>query len=159
LPTAENSAFQRSTLPKSFLSASASAPLGIALAAETVEVELVDDHRIRGDQFLALETVQDEDRRRRDVEAGQLGRDGVQPLHRAAVVVFIMADEQLLGDAFDLRRIERQLLDRILHLGRRCGGLGRRGPQQRCGGYGGSRDTGCADEVPASLIVAHGRLH
>ena len=97
---------QRSRLPKSRAIASASAPLARRAAAEAVEIDLVQDHRIRGDQLLALEAVDDEVRRLGKIEIGELGADRIEPLHRADVVVLVMADEDLLGNALDRLRIE-----------------------------------------------------
>src|SRR4051812_2371838 len=60
LPIATNSARQRSRLPKSRSRASRRA--GLARFAEVPEEQLVQDHRVRGDELLALEAVEDEGR-------------------------------------------------------------------------------------------------
>ena len=97
LPVAENSAFQRASAAEVARDRLGQRPCRLALAGQAVEVELVDDHRVGRDQLLALQPVDHEDRRRGDVERGELRGDGVQPLHRAGVVVLVMADEQLLA--------------------------------------------------------------
>ena len=60
LPMATNSARHLATEPKSRAIASASAPVGIAIAAlaQPVEVDLVQQRRVGGDQLLALQPVQ-----------------------------------------------------------------------------------------------------
>src|SRR5260370_1161370 len=58
---------------------------GLAPGSEPVEVELVQDHRIGGDQLFALQAVDGEDRGVGPVEAAKLRRDGIQALHRAAI--------------------------------------------------------------------------
>jgi hypothetical protein len=64
LPIATNSSRQRAPLPK--LAANAELHRRchrLAFAAEAVEVQLVQEHRIGGDQLLAFEAVQRESRR------------------------------------------------------------------------------------------------
>ena len=45
-----------------------------------------------------------------EVEARQLLGDEVEALHRPAVVVLVVADDQLLGHAFDVLRIAAERL-------------------------------------------------
>ena len=68
------------------------------------------DHGIAGNQLLALEAIDEEARRGVEVEAGQLLGYQVEALHRAAVVVLVVADDQLLGHAFDVLRIAAERL-------------------------------------------------
>jgi hypothetical protein len=55
----------------------------------------VQDHRIGRDQLLTLEAVDDKNRCRREIERRQLLGDPVQSPDRAAVIVLVMADDQL----------------------------------------------------------------
>jgi hypothetical protein len=87
----------------------------LAPLPETVEVKLVEDHRIGGDEFLALQTIHDEDRRSGEVELRQLRRNGVEPFHRPAVVVLVVADDQLFRQALESRRVTGQRLHFIGH--------------------------------------------
>src|SRR5215467_14890294 len=86
-----------------------------AVAAEALEVELVQDHRVGGDELLALQAVDREDRRLREIELGELCRDGVQPSHGASVVVLPVTDDELLREPCQLRRFERQWFDDVGH--------------------------------------------
>ena len=51
-----------------------------------------------------------------EVELGQLFRDGVEPLNRAAVIVLVMADDQPLRHAVDRGRLAGERLYFIGHL-------------------------------------------
>jgi hypothetical protein len=55
----------------------------MAFFTQAGEVDLVQDHRVRGDQLFALQAVDDKDRRLCVIEAGKLLGDGVQPFDRA----------------------------------------------------------------------------
>src|SRR3954449_9413426 len=103
LPMTTNSARQRSTLPKS--RARASRRAGLARLAEILKEQLVQDHRVRGDELFPLEAVEDEGRRGGEVEAGEPLLDQGQPLHGPAVVVLVVADDQPLGHALDVLRV------------------------------------------------------
>jgi len=72
------------------------------------EIVFVEDHGIRRDQFLTLQTVDHEAGRLLVVERRKLIEDGVEPLDRAAIVILVMADEDFLRQAFDFLWIERQ---------------------------------------------------
>src|SRR3954447_19527496 len=104
LPIATNSARQRSRLPKS-REILPQGRAGLARFAEVPEEQLVQDHRVRGDELLALEAVEDEGRRGGEVEPGEPLLEQVQPLHGAAVVVLVVADDQPLGHALDVLRV------------------------------------------------------
>ena len=121
LPIAANSARQRSMLPKSRASASASRAR-LALVANAGEVDFVQDHRIGRDQFFTLQAVNDEDRCLRAIETGNLLGNRVQSFKRAAVVVFLMTVQQFLREALDLGRVEGQRLDGLSHRFRSCRG-------------------------------------
>ncbi len=68
----------------------------VALSAERLEIDLVQDHGARGNQLFALQAVDLEDRGARPVKSRKTRPDGVQAPHRAAVVVYVMADDQFL---------------------------------------------------------------
>src|SRR5262245_16240064 len=91
--------------------------IGLAALAEAVEVQLVQNHRVHGDQLLALEPVDDEHGRRGHVERAELSGDGVEAPDRSAVIVLVVADEQSLRQAMELLRIATQGLHVIGHAG------------------------------------------
>src|SRR5262249_47335797 len=90
-------------------------PIGLTFGAEAVEVQLVQDHRIGGDELFALETVDHKDGRGGEVERGHLRGDRGQAFDGAAVVVLPVARDQLLREAPELLRITRQRLDVVRH--------------------------------------------
>src|SRR2546428_2465564 len=90
--------------------------IGLALGAEAVEVQLVEDHRIHRDELFALEPVDHEHWRLREVEFGELRRDGVEAPDGAAVVVLPVADDQLLGQPVEFFRVAVQWLDGVCHV-------------------------------------------
>jgi hypothetical protein len=59
----------------------------VAVSAERIEINLVQDHRARSNQLFALEAVDLKYGGARPVENGKTRRNAVQPLQRAAVVV------------------------------------------------------------------------
>src|SRR5262249_46519012 len=86
-----------------------------ALVTERGEKQLMQDHRVARDQLLAFETVDHETGRFREIEFGELRRDGIEAIDRTTVIVFIMTDEQLLGHSLDPRRITGERLNAIGH--------------------------------------------
>src|SRR5262249_46049531 len=64
--------------------------------AQAREVELMEQGRIERDQLLALEANDHVTGRGREVDRSELLRDLVQPSERAAVVVLVVAFNQLL---------------------------------------------------------------
>src|SRR5438270_12755837 len=66
-------------------------------------------------QFLAIEAIDDKDRRRREIEGSQLLGDPVQSSDSAAVIVLVMADDQLFGHSLDPRRIASERFYLIGH--------------------------------------------
>src|SRR5262249_61383431 len=68
----------------------------VAVSTERIEIDLVQDDRARSNQLFALKAVDLEHGRARQVESHKTRSNGVQPPHRAAVVVHIMAHEQSL---------------------------------------------------------------
>ena len=72
---------------------------GLAVAAERREVQLVEQHRVRRDQLLALQPVDREARNGSPVQGVELLADPVQPLDRSAVVVLMVAGYQALRQA------------------------------------------------------------
>ena len=103
-------------LPKSRISASRSAPSGSPHSPSEVKKIFVQDHRIHRNQLLALEAVDHEDSRARKIELGQLFRDCVEPLNRAAVIVLVMADDQPLRHSLDRGRVAGERLYFVGHL-------------------------------------------
>ena len=89
--------------------------LGRALLAERGEKEFVQDHRIARDQLLALETVDHEAGRCCEIELGELCGDCIETVDRAAVIVLVMADDELLRHSLDPRWVTGKLLNRIGH--------------------------------------------
>src|SRR5207344_3324446 len=67
----------------------------LAVAAQAREVELVEQGGIERDELLALQAVDEVARRLAEVERLELARDGVQPPQRAAVVILVVALDQL----------------------------------------------------------------
>src|SRR5207245_7018726 len=70
--------------------------LGLTAApAQAVEIQLVQDHRVGRDQFLALQPVDHENGGFFEIQLGEPLRDCVEPLHRTAVVVLVVAYDEL----------------------------------------------------------------
>jgi hypothetical protein len=65
----------------------------------------VQDHGIGGNQLLALQPVEQEARRFGEIESRELLLNKVQPLYRPAIVVIVVADDQLLRHALYAGRI------------------------------------------------------
>jgi hypothetical protein len=80
----------------------------IAMAAEGIEIDLVQDHRARGNQLFALEAVDLEGARARPVDGCEPRANGVEPPQRPAVVVDVMAHEQALGEPVHELRLEQK---------------------------------------------------
>ncbi len=68
----------------------------LSFGPQTIEVTLVEDHGVHRDELFALEPIDHEHRRLREVELGKLGGNGVETFHGAAVVVLVVADDELL---------------------------------------------------------------
>jgi len=85
------------------------------LVAETVEEQLVQDHRVHCDELLAFEPVDEKAGGLRVIELGELFVDQVEALHRPAVIILVVADDQPLGHAFDLGRVAGQRLYLVGH--------------------------------------------
>src|SRR5439155_2787045 len=77
----------------------------LALLAQAVEEQLMEDHRVHRDELLALEPVDQESRSARGVEPGELLLDQIEALHRPAIVVLIVADDQPFRHSADPARI------------------------------------------------------
>jgi len=88
---------------------------GIARAAEAVEIDLMQDHRVGGDQLLPLQPVDLEHRRRRPIKALKPSLDRVQAADGTAVVVLVMAGQQAFGEAVETGRLEGQRQDPVRH--------------------------------------------
>src|SRR6185437_4683626 len=67
----------------------------LAVAAETCEIKLMQKGGVEGRQLLPLESVHHVTRRVREIERLELLRDGVEPAERAAVVVLVVALDEL----------------------------------------------------------------
>src|SRR5262249_39790816 len=87
----------------------------LALVAEAVKEQLVQDHRVHRDKLLAFEPVDEKAGGLRVIELGELLVDQVETFDRPAVIILVVADDQPLGHAFDLGRVARQWLDLICH--------------------------------------------
>jgi hypothetical protein len=98
---ATNSARHLAIEPKS-----RAARIAAAALAQAVEIDLVQQHRVGGDQLLALQPVEAEARSRRRIEGGEIPADRVQPAHRAAIVVLVVAGDQLGREALEAGRLE-----------------------------------------------------
>ena len=83
-----------------------------AIAAEILEVVLVQEDRVRIRQ-LALAQRRHLEARRVLRDLVELELDGVEVLHRAGVVVVVVRGQKLLGQSRQLRRIERQGCDLV----------------------------------------------
>src|SRR5439155_25057356 len=68
----------------------------LALITEAIEEMLMEDHRVHGDEFFALEAVDQEAWRVCIIKFSELFSNEIQPLHRAAIVVFVMTDNHPL---------------------------------------------------------------
>jgi hypothetical protein len=58
------------------------------------------------------------------VEFGELCCQRIEPLHRARVIILVMADQEFFGKTFDVLRIEGERLDVITHRSVSCVGCG-----------------------------------
>src|SRR4029077_11021468 len=76
-----------------------------ALVTKRGEEQLMEDHRVARDKLLALQTVEHETRRFCEIKLGELRRDRIEAIDRAAIIIFVMTDEQLLRHSLDPRRI------------------------------------------------------
>src|SRR5258706_7625660 len=61
----------------------------LAPFSQAFEVYLVEDHRIGGDELLALESVDDEHGRASEIELRKLRADDIEPLDGPAVVALV----------------------------------------------------------------------
>ncbi len=86
---------------------------GIARTAEPVEVNLVQDRRVGGDQFLPLQSVDVEDRCRAPIERVKPALDRVQATNRAAIIVLVVARQQPFGETVEAGRLERKRHDPV----------------------------------------------
>ena len=103
------------TEPKSRASASDIALVGPAFAAQAREVQLVQQRGIERDQLLALQAVDDVARRLGEIERFELLGDGVQAPQRAAIVVLVMAFDELQRKAVQRPGTAVDLLQLIAH--------------------------------------------
>src|SRR5476649_626545 len=92
------------------------------------------DHRICGDEFFTLETVDYEIRGLCEIKARELRTDRVEALHCAHVVVLVVAHQDFFRDSFDGLRIEREWLSFVCHWLESCLCICRLFDQRRCGG-------------------------
>src|SRR5262245_15192738 len=87
----------------------------LALVPEPVEEQLMQDHRIHGDELLALEAVDEKAGGGRVIEPGELLVNQVKAFDRPAIIVLVVADDQPLGHALDLGRIAGEGLHSVRH--------------------------------------------
>src|SRR5262249_19631208 len=83
------------------------------------------DHGVHCDELLALEPVDQEVGRTCVIEFGKLVLDAVETLHRAAIVVLVVADDEPFRHSLDPRRIAAQRLYLIRHQRHSVGGRAR----------------------------------
>ena len=88
---------------------------GLPITTQACEVQLVQQHRIGGDQFFAFQAIQLEAGRIGKLRLFQRGADGVEPLDRAAVVVVEVTAQQPLRQAVQGCRVKRQGLNHRVH--------------------------------------------
>ncbi len=67
--------------------------------AKAVEIQFVQDHGIARDEFFAFQAIHHEYGRGCPVKFGKLLFDGIEPFYRAAIIVFVMTDDDLFGQA------------------------------------------------------------
>jgi hypothetical protein len=135
--------------------ASAKAPAGVAPPPRLSN--LVQDHRVRGNQLFTLEAVDHEVRRLGEIEVSELGPDRIEPLHCADIVVLVVAHQDLLGNPFDALRIEGQRLGLVGHgLG---SGLGKRRLLDQGRRRGGAcKNAHALNEISSLNFICHFRL-
>src|SRR5262245_40240868 len=68
----------------------------LSTLTEAIEIELVQDHGVRRDQLFALESVDHEHWCHGHVESRELSHDRVEAFHRTAIVVLVVAHDELL---------------------------------------------------------------
>src|SRR5262249_50501851 len=86
-----------------------------AVTAEAIEVQLVQDHRIGGNQLLPLESVDHESRPLAEGACAALFRVAFRPPSRASVVVLPVAEDELLREPSQLRRVTGQWFRYVGH--------------------------------------------
>src|SRR5207244_10991293 len=69
----------------------------VAAAAEPIEVDFVQDHRVGGDEPLPRQPVDLEDRYGSPIELRETVLDGVEAPHGAAIIVLVVAGQQAFG--------------------------------------------------------------
>src|SRR5262245_16294873 len=87
----------------------------VPFPAQVAEVQLVERHGSHRGQLLALEGS-DLMLGRSGIQGGELASDGVQAPYRASVVVFVVADQQSLGESVQRPRPD---CDRCYSIGNR----------------------------------------
>ena len=108
----------------------------LAVTAQAGEVQLVQQHRVGGDQLFALQAVELEARHASaNGVGGELRANGVEPLHGAAVVVLVVAARSAWPTGRAGRRLERQGLNQasMRRLLQRHEGIQQRDRQARGG--------------------------
>src|SRR6516165_5065408 len=87
----------------------------IALIAQPVKEQLVQDHRIHRNQLFALKSVDQETGCFIEFELRDLFVNKVEALNCAAIIVLVMADDEPLRHAFDPSRVAGQWFHRVRH--------------------------------------------
>ena len=104
------------------------------------------NHGVEGHEFFALQAIDEKARSSGEVRLAKLGLDVAKALHRASIIVVVMADEQLFRETRYSLRIERKRLG-YEDCGRCCWRL-------RCcasGDGGARRERGAASHEAASV--------
>jgi len=137
------------------------APPPIALPstpAQLVEIQLMQDHGICGDQFLTFQPIDRKHWRLGEVEFRELCCQCVEPPHSTRVIVLVMADQEFFRKTFDVLRVEGERLDLITHWFGSCIGCG-----LCCSGYlndgRGDRYTGHQTSALREGAPLHFLLH
>ena len=87
----------------------------LALAVQAREVELVQQRGVERNQLLPLEPVDDMAGRALEIERFELLGDRVETAQRAAIVVLVVALDELQREAVQHPRAAMDLFQRILH--------------------------------------------
>src|SRR5882762_2666360 len=94
--------------------------LGHRAFPEVGEIKLVQDHRIRRDELLPLQAIDHKYGCARKVERVELSGNRAEPFHRSTVIVFVMTEDQLLGEPAQAFRVAGQRSHLKNHRGLLC---------------------------------------
>src|SRR6266581_4184679 len=72
------------------------------------KVKLVQDHRVRRDELLPLQAIDNKHGGARKIDLLELSGNRAEPFHRSAIIVVVMTEDQLLGEPAQAFRIACQ---------------------------------------------------